>query len=326
MLRIALALTFVLVSGPFLLTSCGGEQPGPAPAAAPAKDSGGLAPVSLGKGGTAPVAPVAPVAPAKAPAEPPKEADLLGKAERTLSSPDEEERAGVIEVLLSAKDRKAAGRIAEKMLGDENDDIRALAAETIGKLEYTEGTTALRTLLARESSALVRKAALQSLYTLLGKTAVPDLLRAVDKDEDSAVRAMAARMIGDLAAPEAGDPLVAKMADEYDPDVRVALAEALRKIKPAKASGVLIEALEDQHVGVRTEAARALGEMKERKAVGPLVRVLSPDEDSQTLVAMLEALAKITGNEVEYKENDEASQKQAIEEWNVWWEEHQGEY
>jgi HEAT repeat protein len=315
----------VLVLLCLVFCSCGSEAPGPGPAAAPApaKDSEGVRPISIGKGGSAPATPAIP---ASAPAQPPKEADLLAKAERTLGSPDEEERAGVIEVLLAAQDRKAAGRIAEKMLSDESDDIRSLAAETIGTLEYTEGATALRSLLGRERSPFVRKAALQSLYRIAGKAALPDLLGALDKDDDAAVQAMAARMIGDLGATEAGDRLIARMKAEYDPDVRIALTEALRKIKPPKATDLLIEALEDQNVGVRTEAARALGEMKERKAVGPIIRFLSPDEDTQVTVAMLKALANITGNRIEFTETDDASQKQAIEEWNAWWTEHEGEY
>jgi len=77
-----------------------------------------------------------------------------------------------------------------------------------------------------------------------------------------------------------------------DTHVRHYTAEALIKIKDAKAVEPLIQALKDEDYFVREAAARALGEIKDKRAVEPLLEALGDEWWNVRLDAAM-ALGKI---------------------------------
>lgn len=97
-------------------------------------------------------------------------------------------------------------------------------------------------------------------------------LDALESDEGSS-RASAARLVGLARAQEAGDALLAALADP-EPAVGLAAAEALGRIADPGTAGSLLVALEHPEEQVRLNAARALGMMGAEAAVEPLRAML----------------------------------------------------
>lgn len=104
-------------------------------------------------------------------------------------------------------------------------------------------------------------------------------------DADAGVRASAARALGEHGGPEDGAAIVPLLADK-DPMVRLAAADALRKIElagDAVAAGRegLIKLLADEDTDVRARAADALGHFPGERTMRALIDAL---EDSSFTV------------------------------------------
>jgi HEAT repeat protein len=147
-----------------------------------------------------------------------------------------------------------------KALGDEDDDVRWLAADALGEIG--------------------------------DERAVEPLIKAL-RDDNVHCAAEALGNIGDVRAVE---PLIKALEDE-EWRVRYYAARALIIIMDARAVEPLIGALEDETWAVRGNAAYALGEIGDARAVEPLIKVLG-DESDEVRDAAKEALKKL-GHEVE---------------------------
>lgn len=106
------------------------------------------------------------------------------------------------------------------------------------------------------------------------------------------VRAIAARHLGKIRAPQAVEYLIAMLQEDHDPDVRMTAAYALGEIGRSDASHALISALADSDHTVRKSAGEALGKMRERGAVEPLMELLQ-DADRDTARVAAKALIRI---------------------------------
>ena len=191
-----------------------------------------------------------------------------------------------------------AGTDVKKLLaaaGDADLVIRFYAAEALGKVKDPAAVAKLIALLADEQW-IVRKAAVVALgqqgdasavapliklmidpsgymdwiaaraLGAIGPAAVPALIAAVKADPRQAAPAIA--VLGDLAAPEAVEPLAA-IADDPKSDwqARIQTMSALGKIGNEPAVGVLIRTLQStQNEYIRQAAARALGQVKDPRA------------------------------------------------------------
>ncbi|HHT9109043.1 MAG TPA: HEAT repeat domain-containing protein, partial [Candidatus Wunengus sp. YC64] len=101
----------------------------------------------------------------------------------------------------------------------------------------------------------------------------------------------AAEALGKIKDARAVEPLIAALKDEYQ-YVRKWTAYALGEIKDARAVEPLIAALKDEYQYVREGAAEALGKIKDARAVEPLIAALK-DEHSDVNWSAAEALGKI---------------------------------
>ncbi len=105
-----------------------------------------------------------------------------------------------------------------------------------------------------------------------------DRIKAMLKSSDPFVRADASQELGELAHPDATEPLISALTDNsiY---VRAYAAEALGKIKNTRAIDPLVAALNDEDEFVQTHIIHSLGEIRDSKAVTPLIDLLNSEKD-----------------------------------------------
>jgi len=125
------------------------------------------------------------------------------------------------------------------------------------------------------------------ILTLMGRQVVPYLLKALAQppgpDVDNAQFAVI-RVLGNLRAPEAVEPLRQLLRESPSLAVKMACAWALGKIGDPCAIPDLVVLSGDDDLSLRAEAIRALGEMKHPQAIPPLLKVLRehPNEATRT--------------------------------------------
>jgi HEAT repeat protein len=78
-----------------------------------------------------------------------------------------------------------------------------------------------------------------------------------------------------------------------EPDIRWWVVDTLGVIRDPVAVEPLVEALLDEHSGVRRGAAWALGHIRSKKAIEPLAKVLENDKDWRVRLAAALVLGKI---------------------------------
>jgi HEAT repeat protein len=112
---------------------------------------------------------------------------------------------------------------------------------------------------------------------------------------DESVRREAARMLGDMSDPRAGQALARAVGKDPEPYVRKTAAEALGKLRDPQGVPVLCAALRNRrsYWSLRQAAAEALGRIGVPGAVPALVVGLSDRKDT-VCIASAEALARIT--------------------------------
>ena len=301
----------------FLVPACGSEE------APPADGPGGPA-VEGGPANTG----IKPLDPGSAQPDvaPPPPSDPLATLKNELgrrrNSVDPEERAGAVLLLVECEDRVFAGKELEKYLHDENADVRALAAEGIGSVEYRGGVASLSNLLKSEEDAMVRNRALSSLYALSGVSAVPELIRLVADDDDASVRTSAASLLGTSGSKLGVDALIKAVNEDFSEGVRQAALVSLEKIGAPLALDAAISSLEDRNASVRVAAASLLESIGDKKAVPDLIGILEEEEEASVLHAVTSALCKLTGEKFLYVQDANAEENDArIQAWKDWWEE-----
>lgn len=89
------------------------------------------------------------------------------------------------------------------------------------------------------------------------------LIHALQYQGDTAVRAEAARSLGQLGDLQAVDSLISTLQSENDPYVRSLAAKALGNLGDSRASGALLSCLQRDTLEVGIEAGRALSKLKE---------------------------------------------------------------
>ncbi len=109
------------------------------------------------------------------------------------------------------------------------------------------------------------------------------------RNEDPKVRTDTAKVLGEMQAPEAVEPLITALQDS-EPIVRVAMAEALGKLQDSRAVKPLITALQDSNPTVKAAMAEALGKLQDSRAVEPLITALQDHKPSVRLT-----VAKVLG-------------------------------
>jgi bilin biosynthesis protein len=210
-------------------------------------------------------------------------------------------------------------------LGDPRGLVRLQFAETLGDIGEP-ATPFLVTALTTHADVVVRRAAAKTLTIIADPAAVPPLLQAFLHDEDTVVKGSAAGALartGESAAPALLDILASSQysedtkghaawalafmgaeASEYlykalnseSLDVRCAVIGAIAHVaqeqSDERSCNILINALTDPEVLIRTEAASAIGQINYPPAVPHLILALQ-DADMEVRKAAVSSLGKM---------------------------------
>lgn len=205
-----------------------------------------------------------------------------------LRGADAGARAELLAALPALPDRASAESVAA-LLGDEDAEVRATAAESLAR--------ALPAAEAREvvAGALADPARRAGAALALGRFPVDacDLLLPLLEDETADTRRAAAEGIARCSRPDALSLVAAALRRERDPSTLRALAAALATTGGADAVPPLAELAEGGDPGARFAAVRALGRTGAPEAVDALLRVLGGTDDPGVEAAALAALGEL---------------------------------
>lgn len=142
----------------------------------------------------------------------------------------------------------------------------------------------------KDENAEVRAAAAHSLGKLEDSRAVPGLIGTL-KDADPRVRAAAADALGHFQDPRAIDALVAALSDA-NTEVKQNVLEALSNYDEGVPSTGIARLLNDADAEIRHKAAHLVGKLKDRTA-SPALAKLVRDPNPDVRRAAIEALAEL---------------------------------
>jgi len=253
---------------------------------------------------------------------------LLGCAERQaessipfLSSPDREVRLQASLALIELGDAAVGPLVAS--LDTSRANLAYIGAQILGRIGSSRAIPCLREL-AQRDNPFVRREAVAALGRIGHRPLVSTLADILAGDEDTQVRAAAAKSLGNLRDTLAVAPLIAALQDtaalvrqrslaslQYlwsarvehaatrslrDPDesVRFVAAQMLGIHRARESRLALITALTDTSIWVRSEAARALGELGDTAAIEGLEKLLKRRDGADSEAAR-QALLALTG-------------------------------
>lgn len=197
-------------------------------------------------------------------------------------------RAAMIHGLSKSPQKTPVAAFLVKRLQDHKEaaEVRAAAASALGGLGISAGKESLRRA-SSDQNPMVRQAARQSLLTLDGEGVDrAGLLIAALKDTEqrAAVRAGAARQLGDLRDMRALQPLILALR-EKSPDIPN--PQTPKEIFAARS-------LAKEHLPA--SAARALRQLGSRDAIAPLL-ANAQTQDNEFRTAIFESLAMLKASE-----------------------------
>ena len=175
------------------------------------------------------------------------------------------------------------------MIHDPSPEVRAEAADAIGRLGDEDAPMLLFELLADENE-LIQEAAEEALARMDPERVKPLLLRALDS-EDEQIRIRGAETLGRLGDNEAAEPLVGLLRDPRE-HVRRAALKALGELAAEGASRVVLGALQDESSMVRQQAVASLGLLRDPETVDALLPLLE-EPDPRLRFVTLRALGQI---------------------------------
>ncbi|MDW5548712.1 HEAT repeat domain-containing protein [Methanosarcina sp.] len=213
---------------------------------------------------------------------------------------------------LSESRRERAFESLINALDNEDDEVRRLAAESLGLFDCEKAIPPLVSAL-KSRDATVRRFAANTLGRIRSKEALQPLTDILVFDNSGSVREEAAKALGKIKSRRAIEPLIDALMDQHN-EGRSGAAEALGRIKAEKAVDHLISALMDTDDFTRLAAAKALGRIKPKKAIEPLINSLydwnrfvkaeaagalkkiCTEENRQCLQALLDSENEFTAN------------------------------
>jgi HEAT repeat protein len=238
----------------------------------------------------------------------------VGKAE-ALDGRRVELRRTLVRGLTDMKDREAIPLLVACLRQDHDYSVRAVAAESLAKLDAHSAVPALREA-ARDRDRTVRNAAYTALKKLAGPSAlaselstrtdteaVLEFCAAADKSSFPAliallrhrefvVRVSAVDALRRLRDPDCIPVLLERLSGADDED-RVVLCGTLGEFRDARTTPSLLVLLGASNAKVRRAAAFALGWPRNHEAWEPLARLALRDRDSQVRQAALYAVGRL---------------------------------
>jgi HEAT repeat protein/beta-lactamase regulating signal transducer with metallopeptidase domain len=179
---------------------------------------------------------------------------LIGR----LRDEDAEVRAAAAQSLGKLEDSRAVPSLIA-VIGDRDAKVRAAVAEALGKFTDPRAVSALSSLL-RDSQVDVRKQALEALSEYESGVPVAGIVPLLS-DSDADLRHDAAHALGKFGDQSAGAAL-APLVRDPSPDVRQAAIESIADLHDAAHASAILPALSDTNPDVRQQAIEALDNLR----------------------------------------------------------------
>ena len=196
-------------------------------------------------------------------------------------------RGAAVEALAELGNSAASPFLEKVLLFDDDHGVQKKAAESLDQLGWKPISFEHKVFyyLAKEQEDQIRA---------MGAGAVPVLIEGLDHIS-SATRTSSVRLLGELGAVRAVEPLCEVLSTAESKDLRREAARASGKIRDSKATPSLCRALlTDKEWPVREAAAEALGEIAPgTEVVESLCQALLTDNQSSVRDAAAEALGKV---------------------------------
>ncbi len=210
-----------------------------------------------------------------------------------LQDEDSEVRAQAARSLGSIEDAAAVPFLDKILRDDVSEKVREQAAWALGMIESVAAVPVLRAAIS-DPSQNVRKQAAWALGMIESDTAVPALRKALT-DTEAVVREQAAWALGMIESDAAADLLGATLNTDDEARVRKQAAWALGMIESATAIDSLTTALTaDLSPAVREQAAWALGMIEDKATLDTLLDAMS-DDSAEVRKQALWAVGRISG-------------------------------
>ncbi|MEB3310208.1 MAG: HEAT repeat domain-containing protein [Snowella sp.] len=142
-----------------------------------------------------------------------------------------------------------------------------------------------------DSSPQIRAKAAESLGKIGDRMATDTLLNHLHEETDLETRRTIIQALGQIGQ-ESAIPYLALFLADINPSIRIAATESIGKIGTEKAVSYLVQSLTDEEPQVRAIAATALGEIGTEETLPPLSHACS-DADDNVRLSAVEALGKI---------------------------------
>jgi len=212
-----------------------------------------------------------------------------------LTSENPDVQYWAIQVLGEIGDNRAVGPLILK-LKDENqpEEKRISCIKALGEIEDPAAIQALIEQLGN-ASWFVRRAAGEALWQI-GPAAVGDLIRGLGSSNVD-VRYWCSKVLGEMQAKEAVDPLI-KLLEDKEWSIRSGAAYSLGEIGDERAAEALLKYLEDPNEIVRKNVVIALGQIGDAKAIKSSEQALE-DESEWVRRYAAETLEKIKDKRVD---------------------------
>jgi HEAT repeat protein/beta-lactamase regulating signal transducer with metallopeptidase domain len=175
-----------------------------------------------------------------------------------LRDEDAEVRAAAAQALGKLEDSRAVPALLAS-IGDRDAKVRAAAADALGRFTDPRAVSGLSSLLA-DQELEVRKQALEALSEYESGVPITGVLRLLS-DPDAELRHDAVHAVGRFGDRAAAAGLVPLVRDP-SPDVRQAAIEAIANLHDTAHGSAILPALNDGNADVRQQALEALGELR----------------------------------------------------------------
>jgi len=215
--------------------------------------------------------------------------DLLVKA---LKDNNSEIRALAAEALGRIGDVNNFGSLSAA-LRDSDMSVKIAAAGALGQIGDVRAVEPLVSVILNYNDSRMEKVYIAAVNALMkiGDTNVVRYFAVALSNNDIKVRRAAAKALGNLGGDDAVDVLIKALADS-DGDVRYNAIRSLGNIGNTRAVIPLIAALKDDVIYARAAAAEALGNIGDTRAVDPLGAALK-EWDKYEIRHLTEALDKL---------------------------------
>jgi HEAT repeat protein len=194
---------------------------------------------------------------------------------KCLASNNPDQQYWAIQVLGEIGDPRGVQPLIEKLKSEVQEEKRISCIKALGEIEDPAAIDALIDQLGH-SSWFVRRAAGEALWQI-GPAAVGDLIRAL-KNDNVDVRYWASKVLGEMQAKEAVEPLMVLMEDP-EWSIRSGAAYSLGEIGDERAAETLLKFLEDPNEIVRKNVVIALGQIGDAKAIRSSEQALEDESE-----------------------------------------------